>query len=283
MISRSKKPSQNTKSKQTLTETLGKLQFRKKAFAEKEFELPSQNFNSLNTQFKNAIKDKIKNLQLDPKMNSRSRQPLKIQDPKLISQEANPETSFIRKENKRSTLFTANKESQNVRLISNLKSKKSYKSSRLEANNGNKMNIFLSQDASDMRKKSSFDRNDPSNPKPVSRTPANPSFSGKRAHRTLEANRMSNFYNLFEDPHQFSINKYTTTSNSGKPQIDDGFNIDKRYQSINYMNLFSKKSSIPENKVKANIESSLKGKFIRENLQEELADEFECAGKKPQE
>lgn len=261
---------QNPKSKQMLTETLSKLQFRKKVSAEKIFDVPSQNLNSLNIQFKNAIKDKIRNLHLDQKASSHSRQPTKTRDAKIASQEMNLEDSYQRKDNKKNGLLSNKATMQNIRLISNLKSKKSYKSSRLEALSNNKINIFLSQDASEVRKKSSFDRVEAGLSRPAIRTTSDLA-SGKRAHKTLEVNRVSNFYNLFEDPHQFSINKYTTISNSGKALPEDALSLGKKYQTINYMNLFSKKNSIPDNKIKANIENSLKGELIRKNKQEELA------------
>ena len=279
---KSTKLSQNPKSKQVLTETLAKLQFRKKVSAEKIFEVPSQNLNSLNIQFKNAIKDKIRNLHLDQKASSHSRQPTKARDVKMTSQEVNLEESYQRKENKKNGLLSNKATLQNIRLISNLKSKKNYKSSRLEAMSNNKINIFLSQDASEVRKKSSFDRVETGLSRPTIRATSDLA-GGKRAHKTLELNRVSNFYNLFEDPHQFSINKYTTISNSGKGIPEDPLNLGKKYQTINYMNLFSKKNSIPDNKIKTNIENSLKGGLIRKNKQEELAAQPQRARKKPEE
>jgi hypothetical protein len=56
---------------------------------------------------------------------------------------------------------------------------------------------------------------------------------------------------------------------------DHALNENRKYQTINYMNLFSKKNSIQDNKIKANIENSLKGELIRKDKQKELADALE--------
>jgi hypothetical protein len=115
---------QNSKNRQILTETISKLQFRKKGSAEKIFDTPSQNLNSLNIHFKNAIKDKLKNYNIEQKVNSHSRHPDRTRDGKFVSQDAYFDESYNNKIVNRVEKGSAKVDSKNIRMISNLKSKK---------------------------------------------------------------------------------------------------------------------------------------------------------------
>ena len=257
--------------KPCLADTIGKLRFHKKKSADK-IELPSQNTNVVNINPKRTFEKRDRkrasaDQNLEQPVNVLRKQNLK----RLVSHDFNVEESFLRREFKRSTQLSIKSTKteaflQNPKIASKINErqnpsapKKPHKSSRFDPRESGNLKAFLSADVADIRHKITIDRLEPL---PISKIPpkmteTNHTVSSKKAHRTLESNLLAE--KIGEDPHLFSINKYTTMTNTVKPPLEDTATMSLKYKTLNCVNLFSKKSSIPDAKVKLNIENSLKG------------------------
>ena len=257
--------------KPCLVDTLGKLRFHKKKSADK-IELPSQNTNVGNINHKRTFEKRDrKRASADQNLESMIPASKKQNIKRLVSHDFNVEESFLRREIKRSTQLSIKSTKtepflQNTKLVNKIidrqnpsAPKKPHKSSRFDPRESGNLKAFLSADVTDIRHKVSMDRLEllPISKIPQKMAETNHTVSSKKAHRTLESNLLAE--KIGEDPHLFSINKYTTMTNTVKPTLEDTATMSLKYKTLNCANLFSKKSSIPEGKVKINIENSLKG------------------------
>jgi hypothetical protein len=262
------KISRKSKTNNVLSDSKSRLPLRKNGSTDKTYDVPLQKLNSFNLKFQKSIKENIRTADLNNRVVSTSKKSVNSKSRRPRSRDFNLHEKDFPKENIKSLLINPKMNSLCGLMSTSLKSKKNHKSSRLESLGGNKKNIFLSHHNAEVKKKKSFDR---SNIKMVHNSIRESIHPSKRALRTLEINKISNFYNLFDDPRTASVNKCATVSSSSKPRMSEGLNASRKYQTINYMNLFSKKNSFQESKVKSNIEKSLKGSFIRKDKQRKFS------------
>ena len=143
-------------------------------------------------------------------------------------------------------------------------SQRRQKSNANQPNKNAQLKLFMSQDYKENRFKASTAGKSTKNGKSVKVSQKDKSPIDKQKHTLKNLLESGGLYN----------NKFSTLGASFKGRIDDG-TANRQFNTVTNAHVFQAKKSKSNNKIKANIENSLKGQLIRKTHEKGFADEFE--------